>query len=127
MRSALGKGVNALFSDETVASVEAPSAANASPSLLPIDRIKANPNQPRRDFDETALGELISSIKEKGVLQPILVAPLSDGNFEIIAGERRWRAAQRAGLTQIPAVVRPASLRVLAGPAAIRRDSQCRS
>lgn len=113
MRSALGKGLGALISEETVASVAAtptPAAAPAAtPSSLPINRVKANPNQPRREFDEAALADLAASVKEKGILQPILVAPLSDGNFEIIAGERRWRAAQRAGLTEIPAVVRSAS------------------
>ncbi len=73
---------------------------------VPIDLIQRNPNQPRRHFDETELTELTDSIKAHGVLQPILVRPIAEGRYEIVAGERRWRAAQRAGLHAIPAVVR---------------------
>jgi ParB family chromosome partitioning protein len=106
MRAALGKGLSALISDDTVASVEAKAAADAAPSHIPLSEIHPNPKQPRRHFDESALAELSASIKEKGVLQPILVAQTAEHAYEIIAGERRWRAAQRAGLTQIPAVLR---------------------
>jgi ParB family transcriptional regulator, chromosome partitioning protein len=116
MRSALGKGLNALISDETVASVSASAApspaplpAAANPSTLPIAKIFPNPKQPRRQFDPTALAELAASIREKGILQPILVTPTSEGNFEIVAGERRWRAAQTAGLVEIPAYVKQGS------------------
>lgn len=109
MRSALGKGLDALISQDTVNSVAATPAKSVPTSTIAIAKIKANPKQPRRKFDEQALNDLAASIKEKGVLQPILVAALSDGNFEIIAGERRWRAAQRAGLKEIPAVVKNAS------------------
>ncbi|MET0181731.1 MAG: ParB/RepB/Spo0J family partition protein [Caulobacterales bacterium] len=73
---------------------------------LPIDLIQRNPNQPRRHFDEAELSELADSIKAHGVLQPILVRPIAEGRFEIVAGERRWRAAQRASLHTIPAVIR---------------------
>jgi ParB family chromosome partitioning protein len=75
-------------------------------SDVPVSSVSPNPNQPRVHFDEESLTELTASIAEMGVLQPILVRPLADGAFELIAGERRWRAAQRAGLTTIPAVVR---------------------
>jgi len=71
----------------------------------PIERVSSNPNQPRRYFDEDALQDLAASIREHGVLQPILVRPRADGHFQIIAGERRWRAARIAGLTEIPVIV----------------------
>lgn len=74
-----------------------------------IDDIKPNPNQPRRTFDEETLGELATSIKELGVVQPLSVRDLGDGTYQIIAGERRWRAAGMAGLVTVPAYVRSAS------------------
>ncbi len=73
---------------------------------LPIKNIQPNPKQPRRHFDEQALAELSSSIKRYGVLQPIIVAPIGQGGYQIIAGERRWRAAKQAGLEHMPAIVR---------------------
>jgi ParB family chromosome partitioning protein len=73
---------------------------------LPIDHVEANPNQPRIAFDEGALEELTASIVEVGVLQPIVVRQVEDSRYELIAGERRWRAAKRAGLVDVPAVVR---------------------
>src|ERR1035437_10561689 len=90
MRSALGKGLNALISEETVASVTAAAVAAVPVSVLPIDKIRSNPKQPRRTFSEEALADLVASIKQKGVLQPILVSPTEGGTYEIIAGERRW-------------------------------------
>jgi ParB family transcriptional regulator, chromosome partitioning protein len=74
---------------------------------LPVELIVANPNQPRRRFDEEALNALAGSLGERGVLQPVLVRPRAGGTYELVAGERRWRAAQIAGLTEIPALVRP--------------------
>ena len=74
---------------------------------LPIELIVANPNQPRRRFDEDALNALAGSLGERGVLQPVLVRPRPGGTYELVAGERRWRAAQIAGLSEIPALVRP--------------------
>jgi len=71
----------------------------------PIERVFSNPNQPRRYFDEDALQDLAASIREHGVLQPILVRPRADGDFQIIAGERRWRASRIAGLTEVPVIV----------------------
>ncbi len=107
MRSALGKGLGALISDDAVANVSAGAAkAPAATNLLPIDRIRANPKQPRRHFTEDALKDLAASIKQKGILQPIVVSPLEGGLYEIIAGERRFRASQIAGLKEIPVVVR---------------------
>lgn len=91
-----------------VAPAAAPTQAAASdgPRSVPIDLVQRNPGQPRKHFDESELNDLSSSIRTHGVLQPILVRPIADGKFEIVAGERRWRAAQRAGLHSIPAVVR---------------------
>jgi ParB family chromosome partitioning protein len=73
---------------------------------LPVTLIKPNPNQPRTHFDADALAGLASSIETSGVVQPLLVRPLHDGSYELIAGERRWRAAQQAGLEKVPVVVR---------------------
>ncbi|HEX7059249.1 MAG TPA: ParB/RepB/Spo0J family partition protein [Solirubrobacterales bacterium] len=73
---------------------------------LPVATIKPNPNQPRKTFDPETLAGLASSIESSGVVQPLLVRPLPDGSYELIAGERRWRAAQQAGLERVPAIVR---------------------
>ncbi|MFN2615785.1 MAG: ParB/RepB/Spo0J family partition protein [Thermoleophilaceae bacterium] len=75
---------------------------------LPLELIRPNPRQPRRSFEESALAELAASIRSRGVLQPVVVAPLPGGRFELVAGERRLRAARAAGLETIPAVVRQA-------------------
>ena len=74
---------------------------------LPVDLIEPNPDQPRRRFDQEALGALAESVQERGVLQPILARQLPGGRYQLIAGERRWRAAQIAGLETLPAIVRP--------------------
>ena len=73
---------------------------------LPVSLIKPNPSQPRTNFNEEALAALAASIEATGVVQPLLVRPLPDGSYELVAGERRWRAAQQAGLEKVPAVVR---------------------
>jgi ParB family chromosome partitioning protein len=83
-----------------------PPTASDGPRSLPIDLVQRNPGQPRKHFDEGELNELSNSIRTHGVLQPILVRPIPGGKYEIVAGERRWRAAQRAGLHTIPAVIR---------------------
>lgn len=102
-RSGLGKGLGALIPSETPVGA----AASALGLIeLPITDLVANPFQPRTHFDEEALASLTASIRELGVLQPVLVRDQGDGTYELIAGERRWRAAKRAGLTVIPAVVR---------------------
>jgi ParB family chromosome partitioning protein len=98
-RSGLGKGLQALIPTEVV--VEQGSMLQE----LPIGRLHPNPRQPRGHFDEESLASLSASIKELGVLQPVLVRPVGD-EFELVAGERRWRAAKRAGLQTIPALVR---------------------
>lgn len=106
--------VQDVFTPPPVAATPAPApveaaptqAAHDGPRSLPIELVQRNPQQPRRHFDEADLSELAGSIRTHGVLQPILVRPIADGKFEIVAGERRWRAAQRAGLHSIPAVVR---------------------
>jgi ParB family chromosome partitioning protein len=72
---------------------------------MPLERVYSNPNQPRQFFDEDALQDLAASIREHGVLQPVLVRPRTDGDYQIIAGERRWRAAKIAGLTEIPVII----------------------
>ena len=95
--SRLGRGLAALIGD--MAPVEAPRTAEPNASgqrRLPLASIIANRANPRRDFDTDALDELTNSIKEKGVMQPLLVRPAEGNSYEIIAGERRWRAAQRA-------------------------------
>ena len=102
--SGLGKGLSSIIPGAELADSDA--NAGAVLSDVPVEAVSPNPNQPRVHFDEESLTELASSITEMGVLQPILVRPLDDGEFELIAGERRWRAAQRAGLTTIPAVIR---------------------
>jgi ParB family transcriptional regulator, chromosome partitioning protein len=103
--SGLGKGLGALIPSDVAAGG---GSDDDGPRLadIPIDQVVANPHQPRVHFDEESLADLAASIGEIGVLQPILVRPGEDGNFELIAGERRWRAARRAGLTVIPAIVR---------------------
>jgi ParB family chromosome partitioning protein len=73
---------------------------------LPVELVRPNPNQPRTRFDAESLDSLASSIEASGVVQPLLVRPLHDGSYELIAGERRWRAAQKAGLDRVPAIVR---------------------
>ncbi|MEJ0022756.1 MAG: ParB/RepB/Spo0J family partition protein [Alphaproteobacteria bacterium] len=90
------------------AAVPVANAAEAGPRLIPIELIQRNPSQPRQHFDEAELQDLADSIRRHGVLQPILVRPLSGSaeRYEIVAGERRWRAAQRAGLHALPVVVR---------------------
>ena len=99
--NALGRGLDALISTETV-STQGSSTINE----VPIEQIEANPNQPRREFDQIALEELANSIKQLGLVQPITLRQLDESKFQIIAGERRWRASQLAGLTAIPAYIR---------------------
>lgn len=99
--NALGRGLDALISTETV-STKGSSTINE----VPIEQIEANPNQPRREFDQMALEELANSIKQLGLVQPITLRQLDESKFQIIAGERRWRASQLAGLTAIPAYIR---------------------
>ena len=101
---ALGKGLDALISNDEVTT-----QGSSSINEISIDRIVANPNQPRREIDETALGELADSIRQIGIIQPITLRQMDNGSYQIIAGERRWRASQLVGLKSIPAYVRTAS------------------
>ena len=100
---ALGRGLDALISTD-----EVHTSGSSSISEVPIGQIKANPNQPRREFDAEALEELTESIRQIGIIQPITLRKMEDGSYQIIAGERRWRACQMAGLDSIPAYVRTA-------------------
>ncbi len=99
-RAGIGRGLSAILP-------ETPADAAAGELLeLPVALIKPNPNQPRTHFDPEKLDGLADSIKASGIVQPLLVRPLADGSYELVAGERRWRAAQQAGLEKVPAVVR---------------------
>ena len=97
-RKSLGRGLDALIRDEP--------AARPGVTRLPVDRLRPNRLQPRSRFDEAGLEELAESIRAQGVIQPIVAVPATEGAYTIVAGERRWRAAQRAGLTEVPVVVR---------------------
>jgi ParB family chromosome partitioning protein len=101
-RSGLGRGLSSLIPSEA-----AGGAATGALREVPVSAIQANPHQPRKHFDEESLAALAASVRELGVLQPILVRELGEG-YELIAGERRWRAAKRAGLPTIPVVVKDA-------------------
>ncbi|MGN0635725.1 MAG: ParB/RepB/Spo0J family partition protein [Acutalibacteraceae bacterium] len=100
-KGGLGKGLDTLFMDNSVEEISSTSAVR-----LKIMDIEPNREQPRKDFDDEALGELADSIAKYGVLQPLLVRPLNGGGYQLIAGERRWRASRLAGLTEVPVVVR---------------------
>ncbi|HZB70269.1 MAG TPA: ParB/RepB/Spo0J family partition protein, partial [Sphingomicrobium sp.] len=103
--SGLGRGLSALIDESARPAAEAPAESRGGVREIEVGRIRPNPNQPRMHFSEESIDELADSIAERGVLQPILLRPHGDG-YEIIAGERRWRAAQRARLHTIPAIVR---------------------
>lgn len=103
-RNALGRGLDSLIS---VGDIQ--TGGSSAINEIRVEDIKPNPNQPRRTFDEETLGELAASIKELGVVQPLSVRDMGDGTYQIIAGERRWRAAGLAGLNTVPAYVRSAS------------------
>src|SRR6266481_9996678 len=101
----LGRGLGALLSSPGPSSAEAPGTTTIE---LPIDSISPNPQQPRKDFDARALHDLSASLKQSGVLQLVVVRRLGEG-YQLVVGERRWRAAKLAGITRIPAVIREAS------------------
>jgi ParB family chromosome partitioning protein len=96
----LGRGLDALLSGDDAA------AAKESLQTLAVDRLQPGKYQPRTRMDDASLDELAQSVREHGIMQPVLVRPVEGGRFEIIAGERRWRAAQRAGLREVPALVK---------------------
>lgn len=100
-KDSLGKGLGSIFAENAL--------DNDTQISLPIVEIVPNRNQPRKRFDDEALRELADSIAQHGVLQPLLVRPMTDGSYQLVAGERRWRASQMAGLTEVPVVVREMS------------------
>lgn len=95
----LGKGLDALFVDNSV------SADTAMPEPIRLSEIEPNRDQPRKDFDDEALQQLADSIRENGVIQPLVVRPIKSGGYQLVAGERRWRASRMAGLTEVPVLV----------------------
>ena len=99
--NSLGRGLDALISTDAVRT-----QGSSTINEIAIDQIEANPNQPRREFDNEALQDLANSIKEIGIIQPITLRQIADNRFQIIAGERRWRASQLAGLKALPAYIR---------------------
>ncbi|MDD5953374.1 MAG: ParB/RepB/Spo0J family partition protein [Oscillospiraceae bacterium] len=99
-KSGLGKGLDAIFAENVT------EEARSGATELKLSELEPNRNQPRKDFDDEAMAELADSISQHGVLQPLLVRPIVGGGYQIVAGERRWRAARMAGLTTIPAVIR---------------------
>ncbi len=99
----LGKGLGALIPSEVS---ETATVSGAELLEIPVSAIEPNPSQPRQRFDEESLAELAASIRDVGVLQPLLVRPVDGGRYQLIAGERRWRAARRAGVDVVPALVR---------------------
>ena len=103
--SGLGKGLGALLDDAAASAVEKGRSGVPEQSLS-IKKLRPSSIQPRRAFDEEALQSLSQSIRSQGIIQPLLVRPMPDGMYEIIAGERRWRASQLAGLTDVPVVIR---------------------
>jgi len=115
-RRGLGRGLGTLLQRTDLPADDPREAAPATPAgsppdgsyfaELPVEAITTNPRQPRTVFDEEAMAELTDSVREIGLLQPVVVRPLPEGRFELVMGERRWRAAQRAGLDRIPALVR---------------------
>ena len=101
-KSGLGKGLSSLFEDNNTISEE-------PVSTLRLSEIEPNREQPRKNFDENALAELADSIRQHGVIQPLMVRPMPDGTYQLVAGERRWRASRMAGLTEVPVVIRELS------------------
>ncbi len=114
-KPALGRGLGALMGETRREEPLAAHAKDAGPSsglaMLAIADIEPHPGQPRRHFDEAALEELAASIAQRGVIQPVIVRPFAPGRYQLVAGERRWRAAQRAQLHEIPALIRALSER----------------
>ena len=99
-KSGLGKGIDALFSENVIED------KNSGVSLVRLSDIEPNRNQPRKSFDKEKLDELAASIKEHGIISPLIVSDLKNGRYKIIAGERRWRAARIAGITEVPIIIK---------------------
>lgn len=103
-KGGLGRGLDALFADNSIEEIASTSAVK-----LKIMDIEPNRDQPRKIFDEDALAELADSIAKHGVIQPLLVRPMPGGSYQLVAGERRWRASRMAGLTEVPVVIKELS------------------
>lgn len=103
-KGGLGRGLDALFADNSIEEIASTSAVK-----LKIMDIEPNRDQPRKIFDEDALAELADSIAKHGVIQPLLVRPMPDGSYQLVAGERRWRASRMAGLTEVPVLIKELS------------------
>ncbi len=109
LKRGLGRGLSALMADlGTDLAKEPPPAPRSPDRMMPVEALRPNPDQPRRTFDPAALDDLAASLKSKGVIQPLIVRPdpKESGAWQIVAGERRWRAAQKAGLAEVPVIVR---------------------
>lgn len=100
-KKGLGKGLEALFEDNSI--------TVSAPQQIKISEIQPNRNQPRQEFDPATLAQLADSIQEHGILQPLILRPIASGGYQIVAGERRYRAAQMAGISELPAMVRELS------------------
>lgn len=108
-KTRLGRGLDSLYMDNLDSADDKQvdnSGGNGDIKTVRISLVEPNSNQPRRQFDDEKLGELADSISEHGVLQPILVRPLENGGYQIVAGERRWRASRLAGLTEVPVIIK---------------------
>lgn len=103
-KGGLGRGLDALLVDNSIENISSSSAVK-----LKLNEIEPNRNQPRKNFDDEALSELAASIEKHGVIQPLLVRPLPGGTYQLVAGERRWRASRMAGLSEVPVVIRELS------------------
>ncbi len=103
-KTGLGRGLDALFLDNAIDDI-----GGNGPTTLKLNEIEPNKEQPRKTFDERALAELANSIERNGVLQPLLVRPMTDGSYQLVAGERRWRASRMAGLSEVPVVIKEMS------------------
>ena len=112
-KSVLGRGLDEISTgrglDALIDTSEVKTQGSSNLNEIPIEQIEPNPDQPRREFDETAMQELANSIQTMGIIAPITLRQVSENRYQIIAGERRWRASQRAGLTSIPAYIRTAN------------------
>ncbi|MEO9460981.1 MAG: ParB/RepB/Spo0J family partition protein, partial [Lentilitoribacter sp.] len=102
----LGRGLSALMADVAEAETPQKTTTGNAERRIPIEQIEPNPEQPRKRFEQGDLDDLTASIKEKGVIQPLIVRAMDNGRFQIVAGERRWRASQLANLHELPVVVR---------------------
>lgn len=105
-RRGLGRGLSALMADVAPATESESVAPRDSGQTLPIEQLVPNPDQPRRDFSQEDLDSLADSIREKGVIQPLIVRPMPGGSYQIVAGERRWRASQQAQVHEVPVIIR---------------------